>query len=99
MSLAVSFSLKAKADLDEIWDYTCRRWSRDQANSYLTGLRRTLDLLAEQPQIARLRRDMIPPVRVHPYRSHLLVFTADDTMLEVIRVVHARSDWSALSGE
>jgi toxin ParE1/3/4 len=95
VTLDVTYSRKSKADLDSIWDYTCQRWSRDQANTYLAGLRSALDLLAEQPQLARLRQEFSPALRVHPYRSHLVIFAVDETELHVIRVVHGRSDWEA----
>lgn len=93
MTLDVTYSRKAKADLDDIWDYTRQRWSRDQANAYLAGLRSAVDLLAEQPHIARLRQEFSPAVRVHPYRSHLVIFEADEAEVRVIRVMHGRSDW------
>ena len=99
MTLAVTFSRRAKADLDDIWDYTCQRWSRDQANTYLAGLRSATDLLADQPHIARLRQEFSPAVRVHPYRAQLVIFEADETGLRVIRVMHGRSDWEAALGQ
>ena len=64
--------------------------------NYLIGLDRLLVLLAEQPTIAGERRDIDPSVRLHRYKSHLVIFTASDTTLDVIRVVHARSNWQAL---
>ena len=83
-------------DRDHIWDYTVELWSVAQAENYLTGLDRLLRLLADHPQIASERRNLDPPVRLHKYNSHLVIFTADDTTLMVIRVVHSRSNWQTL---
>ena len=99
MSRQILWRPRAEADLDEIWSYTVERWSEGQAVAYLTGLDRTLRLLAEFPETARLREEFVPPVRIHPYRAHLIVFLADERGLDVVRVVHARANWQAILSE
>lgn len=88
----------AVSDLSDIWDYTAKRWSLKQARAYGSGMTDLL-LLCEQPDIAPLFDKLTIPVRVYRYRSHLVTFTEDETALEVIRVVHMRSDWQGLVGE
>lgn len=85
-----------KADLRAIWDHTATHWGQSKAETYLHGLGQLFTLLAEHPEIARERHDFHPPVRLHPYQSHLVIFTSTDLTLEVIRVVHNRSNWAAL---
>ncbi|MEQ8897959.1 MAG: type II toxin-antitoxin system RelE/ParE family toxin [Roseovarius sp.] len=99
MSRQVLLRPRAEADLADIWDYTVGAWSEAQAVSYLTGLDATLGLLAEFPETARLREEFVPPVRIHPYRAHLIVFLADDSVLDVVRVMHARPNWQAFLTE
>ncbi|MGQ0565302.1 MAG: type II toxin-antitoxin system RelE/ParE family toxin [Gemmobacter sp.] len=99
MKRRISLAPQAEDDLVGIWQYSMREWSETQAERYLAGLDDVFALLAAQPEIARLRRDTAPPVRTHPYRSHVVIFTADETGLQVIRVVHARSNWSVLFEE
>ena len=99
MTRGIVFSARADIDRDQIWDFTVEHWSVAQAETYLTGLDHLLRLLAEHPQMARERRDLVPPVRLHKYNSHLVIFTADETTLTVIRVVHSRSNWQALLAE
>ena len=99
MTRRIVFSARADIDRDHIWDYTVERWSVAQAETYLTGLDRLLRLLADHPQIASERRNLEPPVRLHKCNSHLVIFTADEATLEVIRVVHSRSNWQALLAE
>ena len=96
MTWRIVFSAMADTDRDGIWDHTVARWSSEQAEVYLMGLDRVLSLLAEQPTLAREHNQFDPPVRVHPYRSHLVIFRADDLTLDVLRVVHVRADWAAL---
>ena len=99
MNRRIVFSARADKDRDDIWDYTVGNWSVEQAENYLMGLDRLLRSLGEQPQIAREWRKVVPPVRIHRYQSRIVIFTADDTTLEVIRVVHSSSNWQALLAE
>lgn len=89
----------AQDDLSGIWDYTAAKWSPDQADAYLRGLGNKLDALCSHPEIARERTEIDPPVRLHPYRSHLIVYRIDVDHLTIIRVVHSRQHWQALLSE
>jgi toxin ParE1/3/4 len=89
----------ARADLASIWDHTAGIWGQAQARAYLTGLDRLFSLLADQPEIARERPEISPPVRLHPWRSHLVIFRATSDRLEVLRIAHARSEWSEFLSE
>jgi toxin ParE1/3/4 len=75
---------------------TAERWSDRQAEAYTRGIVAFFDLLAEEPGIAREWRDIQPPLRIHPYQSHLIFFRATDDHVEVVRVLHGRSDWRVL---
>ena len=86
----------AQTDLSLIWDQTSTHWGQSKAVDYLRGLDQLFTLLADHPEIARERKDFRPSVRLHPYQSHLVIFTSTDTTLEVIRVVHSRSNWAEL---
>lgn len=91
----LQFSPAAERDLSDIWDYSADTWSVDQADEYLLGLEALFELLCERPHIARERREFDPPVRIHQYRSHVVMFEASDAHLRVIRVMHARQHWQA----
>lgn len=95
MTRGLSFRPLAVADLDDIWAYTAERWSAGQAKGYLTGLNGSLMLLCQHPEIARLH-DFTPPLRIFRFRSHLVVFQADESTLDVIRILHMRSNWQVL---
>jgi toxin ParE1/3/4 len=86
----------AIADLDAIYRDSSDRWGNNQARSYLQSLDRILRLLADHPEIARLRPEFKTPINLHPFRSHLVVFRNDEMTLDVIRIVHARSNWQGL---
>ena len=74
MTRHLVLSPKAARDVDDIWNYSARTWSVALADRYINGLRDLLRLLCDTPGLARLRRDVDPPVRLHPYRSHVVIF-------------------------
>ena len=95
MTRDIVLASTAKADLAEIWRYTSNEWSEVKAEHYLQGLWETFLLLASHPEIARLRREITPAVRLHPHRSHLVIFVETVSVLDILRVVHSRSNWQA----
>ena len=89
----------AQQDLESIWDFTAQTWSPDQADSYLRGLAEKLTLLCENPLIARERAEIDPPVRLHPYKSHVIIYRVEADHLAVIRIAHMRQHWQRLIGD
>ena len=99
MTRQVKIKDSALADLDALYWHGVEIWGRQQARTYLETLEGLIDLLAEQPEIARERRELDPPVRLHPFRTHIVIFKANATELDILRVVHARSNWMELLGK
>jgi len=89
----------AQGDLNRIWDYTAATWSIAQAEAYVRGISETLAMLVRHPEMARERKEIDPPVRLHRYRSHLIVYRIGADHLAVIRIVHMRQHWQALFNE
>ena len=89
----------AQADLNSVWDYTADMWSPDQADSYLRDLNENLLILCDHPKMARERTEIHPPVRLHPCRSHLILYRIEEDHLFIIRIVHNRQHWQALLNE
>jgi len=93
-------SRKAQQDIRDIGRYTQDRWGSDQRRSYLSGLAECFERLAEMPTLAAERREFDPPVRIHRYGSHLVVYLTDRDGVLVLRVLHESMDVpSRLSGE
>ena len=96
MIRTVTIKDAAKSDLDALYDYTDERWGRAQARVYFEALGQTLQLLSGNPDIGREWTGLSPPARLHRFRSHMVIYRANDASLDVLRIVHARSNWQAL---
>ena len=94
MTLRIALRPRALEDLSDIWDFTASAWSTDQADAYLRAMDKTFKTLAEFPELARLRTEFEPAVRVYTFRKHVIIYVASQTELDVIRVVHGRADWA-----
>jgi toxin ParE1/3/4 len=57
---------RADSDLKEIYKYSYVSPGEAQADRYYSRLIARLEYLADAPLIARERRDLNPPVRIHP---------------------------------
>ena len=86
----------AQGDLEDIWLYTARQWSADQANRYTDILEDTFDRLLFMPEMARERLEFDPPVRIHPNAEHLIIYRIEDDCLAILRILGAGQDWQAI---
>lgn len=90
----VRLSRSAREDLVRLHDEGIGQFGIHQAERYLAELQRALLFLSEYPLAARERVDTNPPVRIHPFRSHVIVYRVDDRGVLVLRFRHARENWA-----
>lgn len=87
---------RAIADLDDIWRFTAETWSIAQADRYVDDLVRVFETIAVMPSLARERSEFNPPVRIHTHEKHLVVYTAQDDHVAILRLLGGRQDWIAI---
>jgi toxin ParE1/3/4 len=58
------------------------------------GLERTFDFLAANPRASLERDEFSPPVRLHPFGVHLVVYRIVGEEILILRVLHGRQDWA-----
>lgn len=70
---------------------------RRAANVHRFGQHRIIfALIATNPQMARERGELSPPLRIHPFKSHLIVYRIeDDGDILIVRVRRGHEDWSS----
>ena len=44
------------------------------------------------PDMAPERRDFRPPVRIHHYEKHLIIYVIEDSGILIVRVLHQSQD-------
>ena len=85
---------QAEADLIAIYVAGFIEFGVPQAENYLDSLTDAFRLLADNPAIARLRREFGPPVRIHPHRAHIIIYQEIGSDILILRVRHGREDWA-----
>jgi toxin ParE1/3/4 len=81
----------AEGDLEDIWFYTLRTWSLEQAESYHAGLVATFEGLAsgrKQGQPVEVREGYFK----YAVGSHFVFYRQDDAGIDVVRILHQRMD-------
>jgi toxin ParE1/3/4 len=86
-------SPRAQKDIDDIWEYTVEHWNVRQAEIYLRQIRRAIETVAAEPNIARSCADIRPGYWKYPEGSHVLFFRITDKGINVVRVLHSRMDF------
>jgi toxin ParE1/3/4 len=87
---------QADQDIIDIYVHGAGEFGVEQAERYHAGLVEAFEVLAANPRIARERPEINPPVRLHPYGSHMIVYTIRDEGVLIVRVLHGRQDWEQL---
>ena len=92
--MAHRLTQKAADDLRRIYVEGISLFGADAAARYHARFGEVFDILAVHPLLARERREISPPVRVHPCGSHVIIYLVEaDGDVLILRVRHGREDW------
>jgi toxin ParE1/3/4 len=86
-------SHRALADIEEIWDYTERRWDADQAERYSRVLKEGIEQVVRDSRRGRPCDHIRPGYRKYPIGSHVLFFRVLEERIEIVRILHQRMDF------
>lgn len=87
-------SQQAEADLISIYLHGVENFGVVQAESYMDKIDGMIALIDHSPNIARIREEISPPVRIHPAGAHIIVYLVDDhRMVRILRIRHGRENW------
>ncbi len=93
MSRRYLLSPAARADLEQIWDYTHERWGADQAEEYVRELQHAIARAATNPRIGRACDEIRPGYRKLAAGSHTLYYrVTPDDVIDIVRTLHQRMD-------
>lgn len=88
-------SRKAADDIVQVYLTSVEMFGVDQAERYHEGLEQSFRFLSDFPLAAAERTELNGSSRVHPYRSHIIIYRLDGPDILVQRVRHASADWIA----
>jgi len=87
--LVLYISTEALSDLEEIWIYTLKKWSKEQADRYYSLLIDDIEYLQSNYYTGKSAEYIRPEYRVSFVKSHIIFYKiVDDQKLEVIRILH-----------
>lgn len=87
--LELKLTSKAVSDLEDIWIFTYKRWSKDQADRYYSQIIDEFEFLLTNANIGRSAAYIRSGYRVSDVKSHLIFYKIiEDKQLEVIRILH-----------
>jgi toxin ParE1/3/4 len=82
---------RAADDLADIWDYIADD-SEEQADLFIDMIDRKLLLLAEQPNLGRLRGELAENMRSFPVGRYVIFYVVMPSCIQVVRVLHGARD-------
>ncbi|MBU1383478.1 MAG: type II toxin-antitoxin system RelE/ParE family toxin [Alphaproteobacteria bacterium] len=83
----------AEEDVIHVYLESARLFGRLQADRYLDGLECAFDFVAHHPLAARERQEINPPVRIHAYGAHIIVYLVEPDGVLILRIRHGRENW------
>ena len=92
MNLRYELSHLAKLDLENIWKYTAKKWSVNQANSYYELLINQVSEICKNPNIGKSLEQIKMEHRAMQVKSHLIIYKVKNKIVFVDRVLHQRMD-------
>ena len=94
--MALRVSRDAELDLNDIYAYGARTFGVAAADRYASELLRTLRLIADNPHLARERKEVGRPLRLYPFGAHHIIYTIASENVVILRVLGHRQDWQNL---
>jgi toxin ParE1/3/4 len=82
----------ARADLDDIWEFTADRWGLDQAESYLSAFENAFDRAASAPGKGRSIHSSSATFYRVKSGSHFVFYEVANNQIIIVRVLHQAMD-------
>lgn len=98
--MTLRLSRRARADLDDIRDYTLQTWGRDQWLRYYRGLVAAMERATENPMTGQDRSLLGDGLRSLRFERHLIFYapvSAAGDEVVILRLVHQARYLPALS--
>jgi toxin ParE1/3/4 len=90
---AYKISSQALIDLEQIWLYTFKNWSIEQADRYYNLLISEMEYVSQNQESGKSMNHIKNGYRASKVKSHLIFYkTSSESEIEIIRILHERMD-------
>ena len=86
------FRSAAVKDLEGIWEYTYRKWSKDQADRYHGLIINEIEYVAENLTVGKDMGHVKEGYLVTYVKSHMIFFKRQKGIVHIIRILHQKMD-------
>lgn len=87
------FTNKAVSDLTQIWNYTVKKWSEDQADKYYYMLIENCREVAKNPDLGKNYSVVKENLLGFKAGRHIIFYLKiEDNAIEIIRIIHEQMD-------
>ena len=83
---------QAIEDLEEIWFYTFKTWSIEQADRYYALISNEIDFLASKPQSGKNLNNLREGYYSAKVKSHFIFYRFTPQEIEIVRILHENMD-------
>jgi toxin ParE1/3/4 len=91
-ALPFVISKKAVSDLEEIWLYTVKKWSTEQADRYYNLIFDEINYICKNINAGKSMEHIRKGYRASKVKSHLIFYRVKNNTIEIIRILHERMD-------
>ena len=89
----ISFRQKANEDLNNIWDYTYKNWSENQADKYYGVLKFACQKIGVNPELGKVYNGISKNLFGYKSGKHIIFYCSISVNeIEVVRILHERMD-------
>ena len=90
--LKYKISQQALFDLNDIWEYTFHKWSKEQADRYYNLIFDEIEYISENSHLGISYEHIRKNYRASKIKSHLVFYRIENKSIEIIRILHQRMD-------
>ncbi len=83
---------EAIQDLEEIWYYTFKTWSYEQADRYHSLITDEINFLSLKPKSGKVLDHIRKGYRSSKVKSHYIFYRFSTTEIEIVRILHESMD-------
>jgi len=84
---------EALKDLEDIWAFTYKKWSVDQADRYYNLIINEIEFVTSNPLSGRSMDHIKDGYRSSTVKSHLVFYKINpDKTIEIVRILHQKMD-------